>query len=76
MPDRIRWSESSGPPREEHLPIEPGVGEALVNQFLRLVRGEASLATTWPDALAAARLVDALRLSQREGRRIETAGLR
>ena len=70
IPDRIQWTDASGP-HDERLPLEPTVGEVLNEQFHRTVRGEPSLAPTLDDALAVARLVDDLRRSQAEGRRLE-----
>ncbi len=69
MPDRIQWSDAGGI-HEERLPVEPTLGEVLNDQFLRLVRGEESLAPTFADTLAIARGVRDLRRSQREGRKI------
>ena len=56
MPDRIQWTDAEGT-HEERLPLEPTVGEVLNDQFHRLVRGDQSLAPTWDDALAVARLI-------------------
>jgi predicted dehydrogenase len=70
MPDRIQWTDAEGQ-HEERLPLDPSVGEALNDHFLRRVRGEPSLAPTLDDALAAARLVQALRRSRAEGRSID-----
>ncbi|WP_435016895.1 Gfo/Idh/MocA family protein [Tundrisphaera sp. TA3] len=72
MPDRIHWTDESGT-HQERLPMEPSVGEVLNDHFLRLVRGEPSLAPGWDDALAVARLIGALRQSRHDGRRIEAA---
>jgi predicted dehydrogenase len=69
MPERIQWSSASGI-KEERLPLEPTVGDVLNEQFHRLVRGDHALAPTIRDALTIARLVDDLRRSQREGRRV------
>lgn len=69
MPDRIAWTDAGGQ-HEDRLPLDPSVGEMLNDHFLRRVRGEPSLAPTIDDALAAARLVEAVRLSRAEGRRI------
>jgi predicted dehydrogenase len=69
MPDRIQWSDSQGL-HEERLPLEPTVGEILNDQFHRMVRGDQSLAPTLEDALAVARLVNDLRRSQQEGRKV------
>lgn len=71
MPDRIQWTDSEGV-HDERLPLEPTVGEILNDQFHRMVRGDQSLAPSLNDALAVARLVQDLRCSQREGRRIST----
>ena len=60
MPDRIQWSDAGGI-HEERLPVEPTLGEVLNDQFLRLVRGEESLAPTFADTLAIARGVRGLR---------------
>ena len=73
LPDRIQWWDSTGT-HEEKMPLEPTVGEVLNDQFHRLVRGEASLAPSVRDALAAARQVDDLWRSQREGRTIHRPG--
>ena len=69
MPDRLQWTDAQGM-HEDRLPLEPGIGEMLNDQFHRLVRGEASLAPTWDDAIAVARLLAEIRRSGREGRRI------
>lgn len=69
MPDRIQWTDSEGI-HEERLPMEPGIGEALGDQFCRLLRGEPSLAPTIDDALAMTRLVVDLHESQRTGRKV------
>ena len=71
MPDRIHWTDAEGT-HEERLPLEPTVGEALNDQFHRLVRGDQSLAPTLDDALAVARLVADLQRSRREGRAIRS----
>jgi len=60
MPDALRWADAEGP-REERLPLEPSLGEVLIEQFLKRVRGEPSDAPGLDDALAAARLVSRLR---------------
>lgn len=59
MPDRIQWTDEQGT-HEERLPLEPSIGEVLNDHFHRLVRGDQSLAPTFDDALALARLVDQL----------------
>ena len=69
MPDRIQWADASGA-HDERLPLEPTVGELLNDHFHRLVRGEPSMAPTWDDALAVARLIGSVRRSAREGRRV------
>jgi predicted dehydrogenase len=69
MPDRIAWTDADGP-REERLPSEPTVGERLNLAFERLVRGGSPPAATLDDALAVARVVEALRRSRDEGRRV------
>jgi len=69
MPDRLQWTDSGGM-HEERLPLEPGIGEVLNGQFHRLARGEPSLAPTWDDAVAVARLIATIRRSSQEGRRI------
>jgi predicted dehydrogenase len=69
MPDRIHWSDGQES-HEEHLPGEPSLGEALNEQFHRFACGTESLAPTLRDALAAARLVAAVRQSRTEGLRI------
>jgi predicted dehydrogenase len=69
MPERIQWSSAAGV-KEERLPLEPTVGDVLNEQFHRLVRGDHALAPTIRDALTIARLVNDLRRSQREGRRV------
>lgn len=69
LPDRIQWSDASGT-YEERLPLEPTVGEVLNTQFHRLVCGEESLAPSIQDALAVARRVSEIKLSQREGRKV------
>jgi predicted dehydrogenase len=69
MPDRIQWSDARGV-HEERLPLEPSVGEVLNDQFYRLVRRDHSLAPTLDDVLIASQLVQALRQSQREGRKV------
>jgi predicted dehydrogenase len=70
MPERIRWADRRGL-HEDRLPLDPSVGEALNEHFRRRVRGEASLAPTLDDALAAARLVEALGRSRAEKRSID-----
>ena len=52
--DRIQWSDPDGV-HEEIMPMDPTVGETLNDHFLRLVRGEHSLAPSIRDALAVAR---------------------
>jgi predicted dehydrogenase len=69
MPDRIQWTDDKGL-HDERLPTEPTVGELLNLAFDRLLRGESPAAATLDDALAVARIVDALRRSRSEGRRI------
>ena len=59
-------------PHEERLSLEPTVGEVLNDHFHRLVRGAQTLAPTWDDSIAVARLLDEIRRSGREGRRIVT----
>ena len=71
MPDRIQWTDSEGI-HEERLPLEPTVGELLNDHFHRLVRGAQTMAPTWEDTIAVARLIDAVRRSGQEGRRIAT----
>ena len=71
LPDRIQWTDSDGT-HEERLPLEPTVGELLNDHFHRLVRGTQSMAPTWDDMIAVARLIGAIRLSGEEGRRIPT----
>ncbi len=71
MPDRIQWSDSSGT-HEEKLPLEPTVGELLNDHFHRLIRGAQSMAPTWGDTVAVARLISSIRKSSTEGRRIST----
>ena len=73
MPDRVVWSDASGN-HEERLPMEPAVGEALNEQFLRRLRGDPSLSPTLDDALAVVRLERALRRSLREGLVAATGG--
>ena len=73
LPDRIQWTDAAGA-HEERLPLEPSVGEILNDQFLRLVRGERSLAPTLGDALAVAGLVGDLERSRREGRKVVPGG--
>jgi predicted dehydrogenase len=70
MPDRIQWTDAQGM-HDERLPLEPTVGEILNDQFHRMVRGDHSLAPTLQDALSVARLVNDVRRSQREGRKID-----
>ncbi len=72
LPDRIQWTDSEGS-HEERLPLEPSVGEMLNDHFHRLVRGAQSMAPTWDDSIAVARLIFAIQKSNQEGRRIETA---
>jgi len=69
MPDRIQWTDSVGM-HEERLPLEPGIGEVLNDHFHRLATGGPSLAPTWDDAVAVARLIATIRRSGQEGRRI------
>jgi predicted dehydrogenase len=71
MPDRIQWTDSEGT-HEERLPLEPTVGELLNDHFHRLVRGTQSMAPTWEDTIAVARLIGSVRQSGVEGRRIAT----
>lgn len=67
MPDRIVWNDGSGL-REEVFPTEPTVGETLNEHFLRLVRGEPTLAPGLDDLMAIIRLHHEVRHSLREGR--------
>jgi predicted dehydrogenase len=60
MPDRIRWNDEQGH-HEERLPLDPGFGEMLNDQFYRLVCGLPTLAPSWDDALAVADLVAGLK---------------
>lgn len=69
LPERIQWSNAQGT-HEEHLPLEPTVGEVLNDQFHRLVRGDQSLAPTIDDAVSIARRVGDLYRSRKEGRKI------
>ncbi len=69
MPDRIQWTDAAGM-HEERLPLEPAIGEVLNDHFHRIARGEPTLAPTWDDAVAVARLIANIRRSGREGRRI------
>src|SRR5581483_9470949 len=69
MPDRIQWTDAEGS-HEEHLPMEPTVGELLCEHFHRRALGEPSLSATLDDALAVSRLVVACRRSRAEGRRL------
>jgi predicted dehydrogenase len=71
MPDRIQWTDSDGA-HEERLPLEPTVGELLNDHFHRLVRGDQSMAPTWADSIAVARLLGSIRESGEVGRRIST----
>ena len=71
MPDRIQWTDSEGF-HEEKLPLEPTVGELLNDHFHRLVRGAQTMAPTWDDTIAVARLIGAVGRSDLEGRRIAT----
>jgi predicted dehydrogenase len=72
MPDRIQWTDAEGT-HEEKLPLEPTVGELLNDHFQRLVRGTQSMAPTWNDTIAVARLIGSIRKSGEEGRRIVTS---
>jgi predicted dehydrogenase len=69
MPDRIQWTDSEGT-HEEKLPLEPTVGELLNDHFHRLVRGTQSMAPTWDDTIAVARLIGSIRQSGKDGRKI------
>jgi predicted dehydrogenase len=69
MPDRIHWTDAEGV-HEERLPLEPSVGELLNDHFHRLVRGDQTLAPSWDDTMAVARLIGLVRRSAAEGRRI------
>jgi predicted dehydrogenase len=69
MPDRIQWVDAQGH-HEDRLPLEPTIGEAMNEHFHRRIRGQQSMSPTIDDALAAARLVRALRRSRDEGRTI------
>ncbi len=69
MPDRIQWSDAEGG-HDERLSLEPSVGEVLNDHFHRLALGAQSLAPTWTDAVAVARLIAEVRRSGVEGRRI------
>ena len=71
LPDRIQWTDSEGS-HEERLPLEPSVGEMLNDHFHRLVRGAQSMAPTWNDSIAVARLISAIQRSGQEGRRVDT----
>lgn len=72
MPDRIQWTDAEGS-HDERLPLVPTVGELLNDHFYRLLRGDQTLAPSWDDAVAVARLIDTVRRSATEGRRILTA---
>lgn len=63
MPDRVVWSDSGGT-RDERLPLEPTIGEALNAHFHRAVTGGSAVGPGWADAVASARAVLRLR---REG---------
>ena len=69
LPDRVQWSDAEGN-HEERLALEPTIGHVLNDQFHRLVRGDQSLAPTIRDAVAVARRVGEIRVSQVEGRRV------
>ncbi|WP_435006273.1 Gfo/Idh/MocA family protein [Tundrisphaera lichenicola] len=71
MPDRIQWTDADGI-HEERLPLEPTVGELLNDHFYQMVRGEGSLAPTWNDSIAVARLLGAIRRSGLEGQKVAT----
>ena len=64
MPDRIVWKDEHGM-YDEHLPSEPTVGDRLITQFLRFVRGEPSTAPGLDDLLAVLRLDREMRDSLR-----------
>ncbi|QEH33361.1 Putative 4,5-dihydroxyphthalate dehydrogenase [Aquisphaera giovannonii] len=72
LPERIQWSDASGT-HEERLPMEPTVGDALNEQFYRLVHGEPSPAPTIRDAVRVAGLVREIERSLSEGRVIGLA---
>jgi predicted dehydrogenase len=59
MPDRIQWTDDTGT-HDEHLPMEPSLGDRMCDHFCRRVRNEPSLAPTLDDALELARLVTSL----------------
>ncbi len=65
-PNLIRWSDGTDV-HEEQLTDKLLIGEVLLDQFYRLVRGSDHSAPTWDDALAAARAVVALRASVSRG---------
>jgi predicted dehydrogenase len=56
MPDRVVWADANGT-REERLPLEPSIGEALDAQFYRAVTDGPEIGPVWRDAVTAARLV-------------------
>ena len=72
MPDRIQWTDDEGI-HEERLPLEPTVGELLNDHFHRLVRGAQTLAPSWNDTIAVARLIGLVRQSAREGQRLSVS---
>jgi predicted dehydrogenase len=56
MPDRIIWTTPEGT-TEERLPIEPAIGEQLLDQFHRIICLGEPVSPGWTDALAVARLI-------------------
>ena len=65
--DRLRWTDGGGDARDETLAAAPPDFESLLDHFGHLVRGQETSAPTWTDALAAARVVEAMRRSLRDG---------
>ena len=68
-PNLIRWGDGSTD-HEERLPEGPPIGEVLLDQFSRMVRGLHHSAPSWNDVVAAARVVAALRRSTFEKTRV------
>jgi predicted dehydrogenase len=56
MPDHLVWTDASGT-HDEHLPLEPTIGEALNAHFHRAIVSGTPVAPCWSDAVTAARLV-------------------
>ena len=65
-PDRLRWSDG-GPTQEESVAPASAGADRLFDQFHRLILGQEPAASSWNDALTAARLAASIRERLRQG---------